>query len=57
MLTPKYFNLVATQIHYRLLSLKPILLLQTHVICGNLICFLSAVNHIYFQSHRGRGLE
>lgn len=34
-----------------------ILLLQTHVICGNLICFLSSVNHIYFQSHRRRGLE
>ena len=54
MLTPKYIIFITI---YRRISLKPILLLQTHVICGNLICFLSAVNHIYFQSHRGRDLE
>ena len=59
-LTKSYVDskiLVATQINYTLSCLIPILLLQTHVICGNLICFLSAVNHIYFQSHRGRSLE
>ena len=51
-----YFHNVLP-IYCRLCSLIHILSLQTHVICGNLICFLSAVNHIYFQSHRGRSLE